>query len=76
LKSCVLEGLHLPLKYFQKKMRIVPMTTTDQGKGSIVITKIQIPIPSELTPNPNSIERRARGIFIHNRPKAFEGFFE
>jgi hypothetical protein len=72
-KACVLEGFHLPLKYIQNRMRIVPIATTDQGTGMIVNRRTQMPTPKELTTKPIITERTAKGTFIQNRPKALEG---
>jgi hypothetical protein len=69
----VLVGFHLPLKYIQKIMRTVPIATIDQGRGTFVTMRTQIPTPIELTPKPVSTERTTKGTFIQNRPKAFEG---
>jgi hypothetical protein len=72
-KICVFEGFHLPLKYIQKRIRIVPMATMDQGTGMYVYMSTHMPTPKEVTPKPVSMERRTRGTFIHNRPNAFDG---
>jgi hypothetical protein len=71
--ACVFDGFHVPLKYIQKKMRKVPISNTDQGTGTLLANRAQMPTPKELTPKPINIERRTKGTFIQNRPKAFEG---
>ena len=71
--TCVFEGFHLPLKYIQKKMRKVPKSNTDQGPGMKFAITTQVVTPIELTPKPINMERRTKGTFNQNRPKAFEG---
>jgi len=71
--ACVFEGFHLPLKYIQKKMRKAPISNTDQGPGILIAMIVQILTPKVLTPKPINIDRRTKGSFIQNRPKAFEG---
>ena len=49
------------------------MATIDQGTGTLVTNRAQMPTPKELTPKPIRAERTIKGTFIQNRPKAFEG---